>query len=173
IASLIGLGAGLAVAGGLKALLGGLGFDIPSGSVVITPGTVLVSLIVGVVIPGGAAVSPERKAGKVAPVAAMRDVAVGSTGYGSKLRMVVGGVVLGLGVLSLLAGLFRGGFGALPLVGLGALLVFFGVAILGRTVALPLSRMIGALLPRVRGITGTLARENAMRHPKRTAATRS
>src|SRR5262245_3481598 len=173
IASLAGLVAGLAVAGGLKALLAGFGFDIPGGSLVLTPRTVLVSLIVGVVITVFAALSPARKAGKVPPVAAMRDVAVGSTGYGSKLRMVVGGVVLGLGVLSLLAGLFSGGSGALPLVGLGALLVFFGVAILGRTVALPLSRAIGALLPRLRGITGTLARENAMRNPKRTAATAS
>jgi putative ABC transport system permease protein len=104
IASLIGLVAGLAVAGGLKALLAGFGFDIPGGSLVVTPRTVLVSLIVGVVITVVAALSPARKAGKVPPVAAMRDVAVGSTGYGSKLRMVVGSVVLGLGVLSLLAG---------------------------------------------------------------------
>jgi putative ABC transport system permease protein len=173
VASLIGLVAGLAVAAGLKALLAGFGFDIPAGSLVVTPTTVVISLVVGVVITVVAALSPARKAGKVPPVAAMRDVEVGSTGYGSKLRMVVGGVVLGLGVLSLLAGLFSGGSGALPLVGLGALLVFFGVAILGRTVALPLSRMIGALLPRIRGITGTLARENAMRNPKRTAATAS
>ncbi len=173
VASLIGLVAGLAVAAALKALLAGFGFDLPAGPIVITPRTVVISLVVGVVITVVAALSPARKAGKVAPVAAMRDVEVGSTGYGSKLRIAVGTVVLGLGVLSLLAGLFGGGSGALPLVGLGALLVFFGVSILGRTVALPLSRMIGALLPRLRGITGTLARENAMRNPKRTAATAS
>jgi putative ABC transport system permease protein len=173
VASLVGLVVGLAVAAGLKALLAGLGFDLPGGSLVITPRTVVISLIVGVVITVVAALSPARKAGKVPPVAAMREVAVGSTGYGSKLRIVVGCVVLGVGVLALLAGLFGGGSGALPLVGVGALSVFFGVSILGRTVALPLSRAIGALLPRLRGITGTLARENAMRNPKRTAATAS
>ncbi|MGH8939956.1 MAG: FtsX-like permease family protein, partial [Actinomycetes bacterium] len=173
VASLVGLVVGLAVAAGLKALLAGLGFDLPGGSLVITPRTVVISLIVGVVITVVAALSPARKAGKVPPVAAMREVAVGSTGYGSKLRIVVGCVVLGVGVLALLAGLFGGGSGALPLVGVGALSVFFGVSILGRTVALPLSRASGALLPRLRGITGTLARENAMRNPKRTAATAS
>lgn len=173
VASLIGLVVGLVVAAGLKALLAGFGFDIPSGAVVITPRTIIVSLVVGVLVTVVAALSPARKAGKVAPVAAMRDVAVGSTGYGSKLRVVVGGVVLALGVVSLLGGLFGGGSSALPLVGLGVLFVFFGVSILGRTIALPLSRMIGALLPRLRGITGTLARENAMRNPKRTAATAS
>ncbi|HZA87201.1 MAG TPA: FtsX-like permease family protein [Acidimicrobiales bacterium] len=173
VASLIGLVVGLVVAAGLKALLAGFGFDIPSGAVVITPRTIIVSLVVGMLVTVVAALSPARKAGKVAPVAAMRDVAVGSTGYGSKLRVVVGGVVLALGVVSLLGGLFGGGSSALPLVGLGVLFVFFGVSILGRTIALPLSRMIGALLPRLRGITGTLARENAMRNPKRTAATAS
>jgi putative ABC transport system permease protein len=40
-------------------------------------------------------------------------------------------------------------------------------------VALPLSRVIGLPLPRLRGIAGHLARENAMRNPKRTAATAS
>jgi putative ABC transport system permease protein len=58
-------------------------------------------------------------------------------------------------------------------VGVGALLVFFGVSILGRTVSLPLSRVIGAPLPRLRGVTGEIARENAMRNPKRTAASAS
>jgi putative ABC transport system permease protein len=59
------------------------------------------------------------------------------------------------------------------IVGGGALLVFFGVSILGRTVSLPLSRFIGWPLPRLRGVTGDLARENAMRNPKRTAASAS
>jgi putative ABC transport system permease protein len=71
----------------------------------------------------------------------------------------------------LLLGLFGGGDNPLPLVGLGALLVFIGVIVLGRTVALPLSRTIGSPLPRLRGIAGSLARQNAMRNPKRTAAT--
>ncbi|MGH9260473.1 MAG: ABC transporter permease, partial [Acidimicrobiales bacterium] len=53
------------------------------------------------------------------------------------------------------------------------LLVFFAVATLGRTVALPLSRFIGWPLPRLFGIRGQLARENAMRNPRRTAATAS
>jgi putative ABC transport system permease protein len=103
----------------------------------------------------------------------MRDVDVGSGGYGSKSRMLVGIGVVALGVVSLLGGLFGGGDNPLPLVALGALLVFFGVSVLGRTVALPLSRAIGSPLPRLRGIAGGLARQNAMRNPKRTAATAS
>jgi putative ABC transport system permease protein len=82
-------------------------------------------------------------------------------------------VVLGLGFVFLAYGLISKPDNALAIVGLAVLLVFFGVSALGRTVALPLSRFIGWPLPRMRGITGQLARENAMRNPKRTAATAS
>ena len=173
VASAVGLALGVAVAAGLKALLAGFGIDIPAGGIVFSVRTVIVSMGVGMLITLVAALSPARKAAKVPPVAAMRDVAAGTGGYGSKERIIVGIGVLSLGVVALLAGLFGGGSSALPLVGLGALLVFFGVAVLGRTVALPLSRLIGSPLPRGRGIAGALARENAMRNPKRTAATAS
>jgi putative ABC transport system permease protein len=86
---------------------------------------------------------------------------------------VVGIAVLLGGTAALFTGLFADTDNALQLVGLGALLVFFGVSVLGRTISLPLSRLIGAPLPRLRGITGALARENAMRNPKRTAASAS
>ena len=106
-------------------------------------------------------------------VTAMQEGATGSTGYGSKQRVIVGAAVLGLGLAALLTGLFRDVEQPVAIVGAGALLVFFGVSILGRTISLPLSRVLGAPLPRLRGVTGALARENAMRNPKRTAASAS
>ena len=39
---------------------------------------------------------------------------------------------------------------------LGALLVFIGVAVLGPVLARPISRVIGAPLPRLKGMSGTL-----------------
>ncbi|MGE5291217.1 MAG: ABC transporter permease [Micromonosporaceae bacterium] len=173
IASLIGLAAGVAVAVGLKALLGALGFDMPAGGVVFSARTVIVSVLAGLIVTIVAAVSPARKAAKVPPVAAMQDVQVGSTGYGSKERVIVGIVILAAGVGALFTGLFTNIASPILIVGAGALLVFFGVSVLGRTVSLPLSRVIGAPLPRLRGVTGSLAQENAMRNPKKTAASAS
>ena len=173
IASVIGIFAGLAVAVGLKNLLIAVGVDIPSYGLVVTTSTVVVCLVVGVGITVLSALSPARKAAKVPPIAAMQLEVAGSTGYGSKQRIFVGLAVLGLGIAALLIGLFGGVAQPTLVVGAGALLVFFGVSILGRTVSLPLSRVIGAPLPRLRGITGELARENAMRNPKRTAASAS
>jgi putative ABC transport system permease protein len=173
LASALGIAAGFAVALGLKALLTAVGLDIPTTSLVFTPATAVISVAVGVGITVLAAVSPARKAAKVAPIAAMQHGVVGSTGYGSKQRVFVGVGVLGLGLAALLTGLFRDVQQPVAIVGAGALLVFFGVSILGRTISLPLSRAVGAPLPRLRGITGELARENAMRNPKRTAASAS
>jgi putative ABC transport system permease protein len=173
IASALGLLAGVPLAAGLKALLAAFGFDIPAGGVVFTATTAIISFSAGVIVTLLSAISPARKAGKVPPVAAMRDVSVSSTGYGSKERVIVSSAILALGVGAMLYGLFGQPSSALAVVGLGVLLVFFGVSALGRTVSLPLSRFIGLPLPRARGIAGQMARENAMRNPKRTAATAS
>ena len=173
LASLAGLAAGIAVASGLQVLLAGFGFEMPPGGAVLGPRTVVVAILVGVLVTMAAAFAPARKAARVPPIAALRDTNVGSTGHGSQLRILIGLGVLGLGVAALLTGLFAGVDSPMQLVGLGALLVFFGVSVLGRTIAGPLSRLLGSPLPALRGIAGELARENAMRNPKRTAATAS
>ncbi len=173
IASAVGIGLGILVAAALKSLLAALGFELPGGGIVLTSTTVIVSLVAGVGVTLVAAISPARRAGRVPPVAAMREVAVGSTGYGSKQRIVVGCMLLAAGGAALGYGLFGSPGSPILMVGAGVLLVFFGVAALGRTVALPLSRFIGWPLPRLFGIRGQLARENAMRNPRRTAATAS
>ncbi|MDQ3898438.1 MAG: FtsX-like permease family protein [Actinomycetota bacterium] len=168
LASTVGLAAGVGVAGMLKALFAGLGIDIPAGGVVLTSSAVVVSLIAGIGVSVASAVFPARKAAKVPPVAAMRDVAVEGAGRG-RVRVVLGAVVTGLGAVAMASGLFSGaGVGS---VGGGAALVFIGVAMLGPVVTRPLSRVLGAPLPRLRGMAGTLARENAVRNPKRTSAT--
>jgi len=173
IAAVIGLAAGVAVAAGLKALLGAVGLGLPGGSLVLNARTVIFSLVLGIGVTVVAAISPARKAAKVPPVAAMQEATVGSTGYGSKQRVVVGITILVLGVAALFTGLFGHPPNAFLVVGAGVLLVFLAVSVLGRTIALPLSRAIGAPLPRIKGVTGTLARENTMRNPKRTAASAS
>jgi putative ABC transport system permease protein len=173
IASLIGLVAGIAVAAGLKAVLSALGMSLPAGGIAFSTRTVVVSVLAGLAVTVASAVSPARKAAKVPPVAAMQDVTIGSTGYGSKERVMVGTGILALGVAALFTGLFAHVGSAIVVVGAGALLVFFGVSVLGRTISLPISRAVGSPLPHVRGVTGQMARQNAMRNPKRTAASAS
>lgn len=173
VASALGIAAGVLVAGGLQAMLAGFGLDIETGSVVFSASTVYVSVLAGLGVSVLAAVSPARKAAKIPPIAAMHAEVTGSSGYGSKERVMVGLALLTIGVASMLFALLGDVPNTLAVVGAGVLAVFFGVSALGRTISLPLSRVLGAPLPRLRGAPGALARQNAMRNPKRTAASAS
>jgi putative ABC transport system permease protein len=167
-ASIVGFVAGIFLAGGLKALLGALGLDIPAGSIVIPASAFIWSFVTGLLVTVVAAVFPALRAARIPPVAAMRDSALDSSGT-SRKRAIAGIVITVVGVAFLLLGLF--GNSGLVLVGLGMAIVFLGVAVLGPIIAGPISAVLGAPIQRVKGITGSLARENAMRNPKRTSAT--
>ena len=158
---------GIAVACGLKALLGTFGIDLPAGDLVISTSTIVTSIVVGTGVTLASAFFPARKAGKVPPIAAMRDTAVEST-RPSRKRVVSGTTVTAAGVASLVGGLAARD---IKLVGIGALATFVGVSVLAPVLALPAARLLGWPAARLTRMTGSLARRNAMRSPKRTAAT--
>jgi len=60
---------------------------------------------------------------------------------------------------------------ALSQLGLGLVLLFIGVAMLGGRFVPPIASAIGWPIAKLRGITGHLARQNAQRQPGRTATT--
>jgi putative ABC transport system permease protein len=167
VASAIGLVLGIVVSGLLKALLDALSLEIPAGGTVVTFGTVLASFLVGTIVTVVSAFFPAWRAARVPPIAAMRDVSIDRSSA-SRRRAIFGVVTLVLAVLVLTIGVTGGGVGP---TGLGALGVFVAITALGPVIATPIARALGSPLPRVKGMTGTLARENALRNPKRTSAT--
>ena len=168
IASVIGVIAGIGVAVGLKALLNAVGFGIPGNGVVVKPTAILSGLVAGIVVTFISAIVPARQAARIPPIAAMRSVAL-ERPINRVVRSAIGVVITGLGVLLLLVGLFGGsGIGA---VALGALLVLLGVFVLSPLFARGLALVIGTPLTKIKGVTGSLARENAARNPRRTATT--
>jgi putative ABC transport system permease protein len=167
-ASAAGLAAGLAIAKGLKALLTGFGLDLPDGPLVVHGQGLAISFVIGLAITVLSAWLPARRAGRIAPIAALRDVAVDRSGS-SRRRTAIGTAVTAAGVLALLAGLSGG---TTSLVGLGAVGVFIGVAVLGPVIAGPVAKLLGAPL-KASGVSGDLAVRNAVRNPKRTARTAS
>jgi putative ABC transport system permease protein len=168
IASITGLAAGIGVAAALQKLLTGMGLDVPADGVVLTRTAVIASLVAGLGVTVASAILPARRAAKVPPIAAMREVAQDRSAN-SRRRVAIGVAVTGLGAAVMSAGLFGGA--GVTMVGLGAPIVFIGVAVLGPVLARPLSRVIGAPLARLRGVPGAIAQQNAMRNPKRTSAT--
>ena len=169
VASLVGLALGALTALGLRALLDAVGFGIPATSLVVTPTTVAVAVGVGTVITLLAAVFPALRASRIPPIAALRSVA--TEPKPPVVRVLVGVLICGLGVLLLVGGLLGGGDAALPGVAGGALFVFIGIAVVAPVLVRPVVRAIGWPLPRLSPVSGNLARRNAMRNPRRTAST--
>lgn len=171
VASAIGVLVGVGIAIGLQALLSGIGLELPGSATVIQIRTVVVSILVGTLITVIASVVPARRAARVAPIQALR-ATQDHLGRSLRFRLISGLVVLALGLLPMLYGLFGQPANGLQLVGIGVLLTFVGVAMLTPLIARPVAGTIGAPLRRV-GLPGKLGRENAMRNPRRTAATAS
>src|ERR687892_2918207 len=171
VASAIGVVVGIGIAIGLKGLLSSIGIDLPSSGTVIQPRTVIVSVVVGTIITVAAAVVPARRASHIAPIEALRE-AQDRPGRSLRFRLVSGAIVLAVGVGLLVYGLFGTPDNALQLVGAGVALTFIGIAMLAPLIARPVAATIGIPV-RALGVPGKLARENAIRNPRRTAATAS
>src|SRR5580704_16383414 len=169
VSSLVGLGLGVLAAIGLEKLLSGFGVTLPSGPLVFEARTVIVCLVVGIGVTMVAAISPARRAVRIAPVAAVSERQTEAE-IPLRRRFVRGGIITLIGVAALAVGLTAP---AIALVGLGAVLIFIGVARLAPAVARPMASLIGRPLARLFGMSGRLGRENSMRNPRRTAQTAS
>ncbi|WP_166346702.1 ABC transporter permease [Phytoactinopolyspora limicola] len=135
----------------------------------------LIPLVVGVTVTILAALAPARAATRVSPLAALRPPEPGGIGRGTSVRRLAAaaGVVV-VGALLMVAGIGATARGQTELglaIGvLGGALSFSGVVIgsvvLVTVIVAALSRPL-----RVAGVPGRMAALNALRHPRRTAAT--
>ena len=175
IATVIGIFGGFIVAQGIIGIFNAAGAGFPDIAMKLLPRTIVFAVLVGVGVTLVSVIVPARRAAKIPPVAAMRPE-LGFTALGASRRLVGGAVVTAVGIVLFLIGLFvrpGGGTGLAAFAGVGALLTFLGVTSLSTTVARPVSAAIGAPIQRFFGTPGKLARDNAMRSPRRTARTAS
>jgi putative ABC transport system permease protein len=170
----VGIVAGIGVADGLNGLFKSAGIELPNTGNVVKARSLVVPLLIGVIVTLLAAIIPAVRATRVSPMEALSDQAMAPT---KRRRRFVTALALFLtvgGIVAISIGLFGGidsSSDAAALLGLGAVLVFFGVALLSPRFVAPLASAVGFLLERVRKLTGRLARENAVRNPGRTATT--
>ncbi|MGW0998161.1 ABC transporter permease [Streptomyces sp. NPDC002523] len=169
-ASLAGLAGGIGIAAGLQALFPAIGFPFPDSDLVIKALSMVLPLVVGILVCLGSALLPAVRAGRTAPLAALRETAVDASGA-SRPRAVAGTVLGAAALAATLTGVLVEP--SVWLAGLGALLALASFVVLGPVAATTAVRVLGAPLDRLRGVTGALARRNALRSPRRTAATAS
>ena len=174
IGSVIGLLLGLGIAVGLTTLLEATGIDLPSGSLVFSMRTIVVSLGVGTLISLLASLRPAVRATRVEPIAAVREGAVMPASrfarYALATSALVGAAAIGLFSYGVFADGLEIKVRIVALV-LGVLLMFVGVAMIASRVVRPLAYVLGAPGARFGGTAGSLARQNAVRNPARTAST--
>jgi putative ABC transport system permease protein len=126
----------------------------------------VITLIVGVVVTLVCAIVPALRAGRVPPLAAMRDVAVDRSSV-SRTRLIAGIVFLAIAA----AGPPPGVTGDAIWLGPGVVSLFVALVVLGPLIAAPIARLLTRPLAKVRGVTGEIAGRNAANSPKRTALT--
>ncbi|MFI1647775.1 ABC transporter permease [Streptomyces avidinii] len=173
-ASALGFLLGLGIASVLPELLGTTQQELPRGPLVVGPLPVAAALAVGVGVTVLAAWLPSRKAARIAPVEAMRTAELPPTATASRVRGAAGALllVLGAGLLLSLAGAKDASEENLRSAMLGCALLVVAVIVLAPLLAVPAIGLSGRLTGRL-GIAGRLAHRNALRDPRRTAATAS
>jgi putative ABC transport system permease protein len=172
LASLTGLFAGLGLAKGLNSLFVAFGIDLPKAGTVFAGRTVVVSLVVGILVTLLASLMPAIRATRVEPIAAVREGSLPPSRL-ERCGLPAAAVTLAIGVALLAYGAFATGGSTtnrLLAIGFGVVVLFVGMALLAPKFVPPLAQTLGAPAARS-GVSGSLARENAMRNPARTAST--
>ncbi|WP_275745944.1 FtsX-like permease family protein [Nocardioides sp. YIM 152315] len=172
VGATVGLGLGVLLAMGIRALFANFGLDLSGQPLIFAPRTFVASYAVGVVVTMAAAWLPARRTGRIAPVQALRDdVALPESTLHRRMWVGAALVVVGLGVLWL------GLFGDLPhggwQTGGGILAILLGVAAASPVISRPFLALARAAFARIFGTVGNLAGQNSLRNPRRTAATAS
>ncbi len=174
-ASVVGLGVGLGLARGLFSLFDAFGFTLPNQGILVRARTIEVALAVGVLVTVLAGLRPALRATRVPPIAAVREGATLPEGRFARYRTQGSAAVAVLGFAAVLLGLFvaQSTAAVLAWMGVGALLVFLGVALLSSRFVPAMANVLGWPATRIAGEVGVLARENSRRNPQRTASTAS
>jgi putative ABC transport system permease protein len=174
VASVIGLFLGLLLARGLFSLFDAVGFTLPNTGLVFETRTIVVALLAGILVTLLASLRPAMRATRVPPIAAVREGATLPPGRFARYRWIGAVLMTVAGFAALLYGLFGSGLETTQILiwmGLGALLIFLGVALFSSRLVRPLAGVLGAPAASIGGAAGFLARDNARRNPQRTAST--
>ncbi|MFI2791193.1 ABC transporter permease, partial [Kitasatospora sp. NPDC018614] len=172
VGSVLGVAAGVGIAVGLMKLMSAAGMNLSTDDLTIKTATPVVGLVLGIVVTVLAAYLPARRAGKISPMAALRDAGAPADARAGRIRAVLGVLLTGAGGASLYtaASADQASDGSLWL-GLGVVLTLIGFVVVGPLLAGGLVRILGAVLLRVFGPIGRMAERNALRNPRRTGAT--
>lgn len=173
LGSVGGLAGGLGFAQLLDLLFDTIGFQLPESTIIIKDRTIVVALVTGIVVTVVAVLIPALRATRVPEAAAVSEGARIPPTRFTRFAVPITVLVLLVGLAAIVQGLYSGASSTdrLAELGVGALLIFIGLAICARWFVRPLVGVIGWPLARMVPLSGRLARDNARRNPARTSIT--
>ncbi|MEV0916050.1 FtsX-like permease family protein [Streptomyces sp. NPDC049967] len=172
VGSLLGVAAGVGLAVGLMKAMGAVGMELSTQDLTIAWTTPVTGLALGIIVTVFAAYIPARRAGKVSPMAALRDSGTPADAKSGWIRAGVGLVLTGAGAAALWATTQadKSSDGS-AFLGLGVVLTLIGFIVIGPLLAGVVVRGLSVVVLRFFGPVGRLAERNALRNPRRTGAT--
>ncbi|GAA1914801.1 FtsX-like permease family protein [Streptomyces sodiiphilus] len=174
VGSVIGFGAGIGLAVGLMALMSTLGMNLSTDDLTIGWNVPVIGIVLGTLVTMLAAYIPARRAGRITPMAALRDAGMPGDIRAGRVRAGIGIVLTLIGAAALAAttttdeAATAGGY-----LGLGIVLSLIGLILAAPILVGLVVRGLSFVLLRVFGPIGRLAERNALRNPRRTGATAS
>jgi putative ABC transport system permease protein len=142
--------------------------NIKMASLVVSPTTVVLALVVGVLVTVASAWLPIRRTTKIPPVAALRNDAIQTVAVTPWRRVIIGALIAAVGLILTFLG--SAGDPKFALAAAGGALLIFAVILLSSVFARPALSILNRLLPG-RVETRRLSYENSRRNPRRSAAT--
>ena len=172
LASIGGIGGGIAVAKGLDALFAATGVHLSDYPLILAPRTLIAAVAIGIGVTMLAAIGPARRAATIPPIAALSG-ATEAGAAGSRTRKTAGVGLFTAGLAAGTAGL--AGVGSTPvtitLLACGAITMFVGVTLLCPLAVRGVTAIAGWPMRLFGGVAGSLAQKNAARNSRRTATT--
>ena len=148
----------------IGSLFSALGIDLPNTGTVVEPRTVIVGLLLGTGITVLAALMPARRATRSRPSPGCATGSCPQTTSERRRRTAAGVVLTGLGAAAMALGIFGALDPGEAWVGVGAVGVFLGVALLSPLLVTPIASVVGAPLEAVGGVPGQAGPRE--RHPQ-------
>ncbi|MEU4891124.1 FtsX-like permease family protein [Streptomyces sp. NPDC044780] len=172
VGSILGVFGGIGLAVGLMKIMGSAGLHLSTDQLTVKPTTPVVGLAIGIVVTVIAAYIPARRAGKISPMAALRDAGTPADIKAGRIRGAIGTLLTAAGAAALVvAGNADKAADGSMFLGLGVVLTLIGFIVIGPLLAGLVVRALAAVILRIFGPVGRLAERNALRNPRRTGAT--
>ncbi|MFE3094520.1 ABC transporter permease [Streptomyces sp. NPDC059248] len=172
VGSALGVAAGVGLAVGLMELMGTMGMQLSTEDLTVKWTTPVVGVALGVVVTVLAAYIPARRAGRISPMAALREVGAPADAKAGRIRAGIGLLLTAGGAVGLVAAsrADEASEGSV-LLGAGVLLSLLGFIVIGPLLAGVVVRILSVVVLRAFGPVGRMAERNALRNPRRTGAT--